>query len=325
MILAVDIGGTKLHAALFEETGPRLEKADETLLATADITSPAEALRAFAGERRARIAACAVGVAGPVLGDRVAGANLPWELSGAALSEALGGVRVALLNDLAASALGLDALGPADLVTLQEGSPDPDGPRALVSPGTGLGEAIVVRGPDGWRPVAGEGGHADFAPRTDEEMELARWLRGRFGRVSAERVISGPGLANVFAWLRDSGRVADDSGLDRADPVPAASITEGALEGGSGICREALRVWSEAFGAEAGNLGLRAIATGGVYLGGGIPGHVLPALRAGGFLRAFGSKAPHEALAARFPVRVVLNPETTLLGAALVAAGRAAA
>jgi glucokinase len=322
MILAVDIGGTKIHAALYEREGPAVEKRTETVLGTADVVSPNEALVRFVRDAGVEIEACGLGVAGPVLEGRVDGANLPWELSAAGVSDALGGVPVALLNDLEASAFGLSQVAPDEFVTLQEGRTDPAGARALVSPGTGLGAAIIIPAGDGWRPVPGEGGHADFAARTDEEVDLLRWLRDIFGRVSTERVVSGPGLVNVFVWLRDSGRVADDSDIEAqaGDSAPAALVTLGALEGGSEICREALRIWTGAFGAEAGNVALRGLATGGVFLGGGIPGRVLPALREEGFLRAFRDKAPQEKLAASLPVRVVLSAETTLLGAASVAA-----
>jgi glucokinase len=325
MILAADVGGTKLHAALFERTGAGLAKRSERLLGTAEVAEPAAALAAFVRAQGGQIEACALGVAGPVLGDRVAGANLPWEVRGSEVSEALGGVPVRLLNDLEASGHGLAALGPGDFVTLQEGRPDPRGARALVSPGTGLGETILVPEGRGFRPIPGEGGHADFAARTDEELRLLVWLRGVFGRVSAERVVSGPGLVNVFVWLREAGGAADDSGIDAraGDSAPAARIAQAALEERSSICREALRIWSGAFGAEAGNVALRALATGGVFLGGGIPARILPALRDGPFLPAFRAKEPQERIVAEIPVRVVRNPETTLLGAAIVAAGLA--
>lgn len=322
MILAVDIGGTKIHAALFEPVRSGFERRSEIRLETPDVASPGDALAAFVREAGAEIEACGLGVAGPVLEERVDGANLPWELSVTGVSKALGGVPVALLNDLEAAAHGLSMIGADELVTLQPGRTDPTGARALVSPGTGLGEALIVPTADGWRPVPGEGGHADFAPRTDEEVDLLRWLRDIFGRVSAERVVSGPGLVNVFVWLRDSGRIADDSGIEAraGDSSPAALVARGALEGGSEICREALRIWADAFGAEAGNVALRGLATGGVFLGGGIPARVLPVLQADGFLRAFRDKGPQDELAASFPLRVVLSDETTLLGAASVAA-----
>jgi glucokinase len=326
MILAVDIGGTKIHAALYEVSGHRLEKKSESLLATADVPSPGDALASFVRDHDSVIEACALGVAGPVLGDRVPGSNLPWELRGAEVSKALGGVPVRLLNDLEAAGYGLEAVAHEDLVTLQAGNRAPDGNRALVSPGTGLGETILVKRDGHYRPVVSEAGHADFAPRTDEEVELWRWLRGTWGRATWERVVSGPGLVNVFLWLRESGRVTDDSGIEArpGDSAPAALITRGALEGGSAICREALRIWVDAFGAEAGNVALRGVTTGGVFLGGGIPARVLPALQEGSFLRAFCDKAPQDRLAASIPVHVVRDTETTLRGAAIVAAELAA-
>ena len=173
MILAVDIGGTKLHAALFEEDGLRKER--EIRLETQLVEAPVAALADFVGDTR--VAGCGVGIAGPVLGDQVDGSNLPWALSAREVSDALGGAPVRLLNDLAAAGHGLARVRAEELVTLQEGRVNPDGPRALVSPGTGLGEAIVLPDRDAWRPVPGEGGHASFAARTDEEIDLLRFLR----------------------------------------------------------------------------------------------------------------------------------------------------
>jgi glucokinase len=323
VILAGDVGGTKIHLGLFSGGDGAPVKVSEVLLETRSVKSLAEELAAFAGGRSSRIRSCAIGVAGPVLAGRVRGANLPWELDEGSLSGALG-VRVRLLNDLEASGIGLAALGPADVVTLQEGAPPAGGNRALLSPGTGLGEAILHFDGRVHRPVPSEGGHADFSARTDEEIALLVHLRRLYGRVSCERVLSGPGIANVLRWLQESGTVPDDSGIELAPPgapdaESPARISRAALDGSSAICREALRVWISAFGAEAGNTALRGLAVAGVFLAGGIPARLVPLLQEGGFLAAFRAKEPHRDILSRIPVHVVTNPETTLFGAYLVA------
>jgi glucokinase len=318
MILAGDVGGTKVHLGLFRgaPTAPAIVR--EVRQATADVASLPETLAAFA--KGDAIDACALGVAGPVRDGDVRGTNLPWSVRRAAVSDALGGVPVQLLNDLEASAHGIDTLRDGEVETLRAGRPTA-GNRALVSPGTGLGEAILLRDGDRFLPVGSEGGHADFAPRTDEEMDLLRYLRDRWGRVAVERVLSGPGLVHVFRWLRDTGRVDDDSGIadGSGGSDVAAAVTGAALRGDSRICRETLRIWTAALGSEAGNVALRGYAVGGVFLGGGIPARILPALRDAGFLEAFSSKPPFADDLAAVPVHVILTPETTLRGAAAVA------
>jgi glucokinase len=194
-----------------------------------------------------------------------------------------------------------------------------------VSPGTGLGECIVVQDETGAHPVASEAGHADFAPRTDDEIDLLRFLRARFGRASAEHVVSGPGLVNLFDWLRESKRFPDDSGIESPAGASAQAISSAALEGSSKICVEALRMWVRALASEAGNVALRGLATGGVDLGGGIPAKVLPFLQEPGALEPFFKKPPQEGLLRAIPIRVVTTPETSLRGAAIAAQERAAA
>lgn len=317
MILAADIGGTKVHLALFERESGGFRKAREAVLATASIGSPAEAIASFAREAAERVEAVGLGVAGPVLDGRVEGANLPWAVVEKEIARVVGAPAI-LLNDLEASAHGIAGLAAGEVATIQVGR-TARGNRALVSPGTGLGESILRLDGERWLPVGSEGGHADFAARNDEEIELLRHLRSLWGRVSAERVVSGPGLVAVFSWLRGTGRVPDDSGFPPGDPE-AAAITRGALEVGSRLCVDALRIWTAAFGAEAGNVALRGFALGGVYLGGGIAPRVLPALREGPFLDAFRSKAPFEERLGEIPVHVILTTETVLRGALAAAA-----
>lgn len=310
MILAADVGGTKIHLALFDEAG---RKHRESVVPTAEVASPVRLLADFAGQDRAALRGCGLGVAGPVVGRAVRSpANLPWELEADAVEAALD-APVVLRNDLEASARGLALVSEDETVVLQEGEPR-EGNRALVSPGTGLGEALLLWNGSGYEPVAGEGGHADFGPRTDDEVELFRWLRERHGRVSWEHVVSGPGLGSVFAWLMESGRFPGGSSLDSAPGGAAAVIAQRARDG-EPACRAAVRIWIGALGAEAGNVALRGLALGGVWLGGGMPARMIGELREPEFLAAFRDKAPHEELLRRIPVRVLTTPETTLRGA----------
>lgn len=322
MIVAVDIGGTKIQLAAFAREDGKLRKGVEAFVATADAASAGDVLRRFCREHELRPDAVGLGVAGPVVDGFVRGANLPWTIRQQDLEEAAGGVPVRMVNDLAASAHGLAELEPADFVTLQAGEAQPRANRGLVSPGTGLGECILVRIGEDWEPAASEGGHADLGARTDEEIELLRWLRAEYGRASVERVLSGPGLANVFRWQRDRRAIPDDSGIPagaRGPDLPAL-VSEAALERGSRLAREALRVWVTLLGAEAGNHALRGLTLAGLYLGGGMPLRLLPALSGEPwFLDAFADKEPHRGLLRAVPVHVVTRTETPLLGAARLA------
>ncbi len=321
MILAGDVGGTKTLLALFDPGPPlRLERA--ATYPSAAFPSLAAMILAFRAEAPGPIAAAAVGVAGPVRGTTAALPNLPWSVDAVPLAGLLGVPALTLLNDLEASAWGLELLGEADAVPLLPGAPAPAGNQAVISAGTGLGEAVLLRAGARRIAVPSEGGHADFAPRTDLEIELLRWLRGRFGRVSWERVLSGPGLANVHAFLTATGRGEEPAAVGEAIGAgdPAAAIFAAALEGTSERCALALDLFAGAYGAEAGNLVLRAVATGGVFLGGGIAPKILPWLRREPFRRAFLDKGRLSPLVAATPVRVILNERAALLGAARAAA-----
>ncbi len=321
MILAGDVGGTKTLLALFDPGPPlRLERA--ATFESAAFPSLAAIIDAFRREAPAAIAAAALGVAGPILGTTAVLPNLPWSVDALRLARLLGVPALTLLNDLEASAWGLELLGDADAVALLPGAPAPAGNQAVISAGTGLGEAVLLRAGARRRALPSEAGHADFAPGTDLEIELLRWLRGRFGRVSWERVLSGPGLANVHAFLTATGRGEEPASVAEAIRVgdPAAAISTAALEGTSERCALALDLFTGVYGAEAGNLVLRALATGGVFLGGGIAPKLLDWLRREPFRRAFLDKGRLSPLVAATPVRVILNERTALLGAARVAA-----
>lgn len=263
--------------------------------------------------------------------------NLAWEVDGDRLAARIPASRVLLINDLVATAHGLAALGPADLRELQAGEPDAapgaEGNRVLLAAGTGLGVAFLPRLAGEWHPVASEGGHVDFAPRSDREVDLLRFFRARLGgRVSVERILSGPGLVHLYEFLRDSGSERPSPAVEAILAGELAGGDAGAAIGGEGlagggICAAALRLFVSVYGAVAGDLALLGTATGGVYLGGGIAPKILPALAEGGFLAAFADKGRFAPYLRRIAVRVILDDRAALRGAArralrLVAAGR---
>ena len=262
------------------------------------------------------------GIAGPVRNGRVQPTNLPWKIEATELSTELKIGAVFLINDLEANGYGLAELSPADLSVLNPGEPGATGNAAIIAAGTGLGEAGLYWDGASFHPFACEGGHSDFAPQTKLDAELFQYLAGRFGRVSWERVLSGSGLFHIYEFLRDTKRGDEPDSLAGAiaQGDPGAVITRAAGDGTSTRCAQALGMFISYYGAEAGNLGLKMMATGGVYLGGGIAPKMLSQLQQGGFLAAFLDKAPMEALVKAMPVRVILNPNTPLLGAAHYAA-----
>ncbi len=321
VILAGDVGGTKTHLALVESGGSARRPSLHRRYASREHPSLESIVTAFLAEAGARPACAVLGIAGPVVDNRCEATNLPWVMAGDRLGAAIGGVPVTLLNDLVTTAWGLGELGEGDLETLQGGVAAP-GNRALIAAGTGLGEALLVRNGDRWLPSSSEGGHADFASRNAFEDGLLLWLRARYGRVSYERVLSGPGLADLHRYHRDAGLGEEPSGFAAAFDAaadPAAEVTRAALEGRCERASLALRRFCEVYGAEAGNLALKALAVGGVYLGGGIAPKIVPALREGGFLAAFADKGRLAPLLARVPVTVIRDEHTSLWGAARVA------
>ena len=260
------------------------------------------------------VAGAAFGVAGPVMAGVAKLTNHAWTIDANRVSRILG-APVQLLNDVEALAYGLDALSPGDLVTLQPGKPRAGGAMAVIAAGTGLGQALLVRA--GNRPLAcpSEGGHADFAPRDAREDSLVLWLRSQFGRATVEHVVSGPGLAQLHRFTHLGAPCAAlAEGLD----VPA-TVTSAGTSGRCERCREALSMFVSAFGSEAGNLALRALATGGLFVGGGIAPRAIEALRWPAFLDAFRDKPPMSSLLADVPVHVIVTPTASLLGAAVVA------
>ena len=321
MILAGDVGGTKTTLALFEPRAGAPMVVREATLHSHDFRSLEAAIARFLGEGpRADIAAACVGIAGPVMDGRVVAVNLPWVVDERGLASAIPAQRVRLLNDLEATAHGVWALREDELVSLQGGRLR-DGNVAVIAAGTGLGEAIVVDHEATRTVIATEGGHSDFAPRGEVEEDLLRYLRKEFGRVSCERVLSGPGLVNVYRFLRDTG-VAKESPQTAAlmrEGDPAAVVGELGMRGSDRLCEMALGILGSVYGAEAGNLALKALALGGVVVAGGIAPRLMPLLRAGAFVSAFRDKGRLSSLMETIPVLVALNPKTALLGAARVA------
>jgi glucokinase len=325
LLLAGDVGGTKTNLALFDAASGAPVVLVEQGFKNDDFASLAAVAGAFIRQTgRAPVAAC-FGIAGPVAGGRARMPNRGWDIEERALAQALGVGRVILLNDLAATAYGVPTLAPDRLVVLNEGVPVTGGDVGLIAAGTGLGEAILRWDGTRYRVFASEAGHADFAPVDAEQTMLLGRLRERFGHVSYERVVSGPGLHAVY----DALDVDEHPGVaERIASAPDASavISQLALGGESPRCVRALDAFVRSYGAEAGNLALRALATGGVFVGGGIAPKILPKLREGGFVRAFREKGRFTEWMRKIPLKVILDPTTALRGAAahLVDAERAA-
>jgi glucokinase len=319
MLLAGDIGGTKTLLGLFDEARPRPRLITRRSYETNAYDSFGAILDVFKHDvgNSFPMSAAAAGVAGPVIGDRAALTNIDWDISSAEIAERCSTKRVRLLNDLEAMANSVEVLTPDELVVLQEGVPRADGNAVAIAAGTGLGEAYLHRVNGRLRPVASEGGHADWAARTDPEIGLLSMLRSEYGRAEVEHVLSGPGLRNIHRFTHH-GQDCDAVRGVPPDEAPAA-ISKAALEGTCPSCVEALSMFVSAYGAEAGNLALCGVATAGVYVGGGIAPKILPALQDGRFIEAFSVKGVMTELLSKMPVKVIVNSEAGLLGAAVAA------
>ncbi len=318
MLLVGDIGGTKTHIALFAARGRRLVPTARRRFISRDYRGLAPILTEFLNEHRVTIRAACFGVAGPVTDGRCEGANLPWVVDARVLRRLLKLKAVALINDLEATAYGIETLPASAFATLQTGRPQPRGTIAVIAAGTGLGEGALVWDGARYRAIPTEGGHADFAPRTEQEIRLLRHLAKKFGHVSYERVLSGPGKLELYRFLRDAGGAREPAWLAAALRKGDASavVSEMALTRRSTVCVKALDLFVSLYGAEAGNLALKFLARGGVYVGGGIAPHILPKLKDGTFLRAFRDKGRLSPVVSRIPVRVMLDERAALYGAA---------
>ncbi|HQT97555.1 MAG TPA: glucokinase [Thermodesulfobacteriota bacterium] len=321
MILAGDVGGTKTSLALYRREARGLLRDRTATYRSGEHSGLDTILRDFLGKGVAVERAC-IGVAGPVEDGRCRLTNLDWEVDEESLRRTLGVREAYLVNDLQATASSLPFLREPDRAVIREGEADPRGNMAVLSAGTGLGEGFLVGYGAGYIPLASEGGHVDFAPRDEREMRLHAFLRAKHGRVSVERVLSGPGLHDVYRFLREEEGMAEEPGIaaEAAGGEPQRAIVRHGLAGGPGACAETLRIFCSLYGAQAGNLALHYLATGGIYLGGGIAPAILPALRRGEFLSAFLDKGRMRNLLSRVPVAVILDPAAPLLGAAAYAA-----
>jgi glucokinase len=326
MILAGDVGGTKVHLALYDFV-------DGTLAYTHDKQYPAkqysgleEIVREFLGS--SKVSAACFGVPGPVRNGRLRLTNLPWTLDSNELATTLGVKHVFLINDLQANGYGIAELSASQLYTLSEGDASQIGNRALISAGTGTGECILAWNGRTYLPYPSEGGHADYAPRNEDEIDLLRFLKQKYnGRVSFERVISGMGLTNIYEFLREVRGVEEPAWMAEriaVVPDPNTVITELALAAKSEICEKALDMFVSAYGAEAGNLALKVLSVSGLYIGGGIAPRILEKLKDGTFLKAFTDKGRLSQLLINMPVRVILESRAALMGAAAYAEARAA-
>lgn len=322
MLLAGDIGGTKTTLAVFSrDAGPRKPLVEATF--PSDQYPSLEALvQEFLRQAKVRVERASFGVAGPVVLGRAKITNLPWVTEEKQLASALNLKSVQLLNDLAAIAHAVPILEPSDLHTLNVGKPEPQGTLAVMAPGTGLGEAFLSWDGTRYRAYASEGGHADFAPTNEFELELLRYLLRRYEHVSYERVCSGMGIPNIYAFLKESGYAEEPAWLREQLPVakdPTPIIVSAALDDKRPceLCISTLNTFVSILGAAAGNLALQVLATGGVYLGGGIPPRVLPVLKTERFMQTCKSKGRMTDLMSQIPVHVILNPKSALLGAAV--------
>lgn len=327
MILAGDIGGTKSNLALLEKQGNRLRVAFLHRYSSEEYTRFEDIIEDFLGRGKdflaaspqRKVQAAGFGVAGPIVGRRVRVTNLNWGIDADSLERKLGTPHIVLLNDLEATGYSLASLTAEDFCTLNEGSPAPNGTQALLAAGTGLGESLLMWNGTRYIVAPSEGGHTDFAPRTEQEIELLRYLKTMHEYVSWELILSGRGFLALHEFLNKNVRHAS---FDQPGADPAPEITRLGLEGSCAVCVETLDLFVTLYGAEAGNLALKALARGGVYVAGGIAPKILAKMQSGKFFKAFCEKEKFQEFLAQFPIHMVLNEEAPLLGAAAEAAER---
>lgn len=323
LVLAGDIGGTKTSLALFSVRGEKLHAEATRTFPSKRYSGLVPVLQEFLAGDHPKVDAACFGIAGPVVDGKVKTPNLPWMIDTAELRRAVKFEAVWLLNDLEAAAYGIFTLGNDEFYTLNQGTMRQSGNKALIAAGTGLGQAILYDDGRHFHPLASEGGHGDFAPRNELEIELLRYLMGRFGHVSYERVVSGPGLFNIYRFFKENRGLDEPKWLtDRfasSDDVSAV-VSQAALAGEAEICVKSLDLFVSVYGAEASNLALRAKSVRGLYIGGGIAPKILAKLKDGAFMRAFIDKGRYTDLVAAIPVQVVLNDQAALRGAAFYAA-----
>ncbi len=344
MILAGDIGGTKTNLALYDWTNERVDPIRLESFHSADYTSLEDILSEFlsppappvavgsdqsnVSEKQGpqttsetRVTAACFGIAGPVIDNHCETTNLPWVVDGLTIADRFTVSRVQLLNDLEATAYGILWLRPDELEVLNAGNPPKKRQAvALIAAGTGLGEAILFWDGKSYRPMPSEGGHADFGPNNDQEIDLLRYLRSQYLHVSYERILSGPGLHAIYEFLRDTRKNEPTWLMEKIKAGnPAAEIAQAGLQGQADIAKQAIELFASIYGAEAGNLALKALSLDGVYVGGGIAPKLITKLKDGTFMKGFLNKGRYKKLLSKMPVKVIMNQQTALLGAASVA------
>ena len=326
MILAGDVGGTKVDLALYDFINGKLKYTRDKVFRAKDYSGLEDIVKEFLGGDK--VTAACFGVPGPVRDGRLRLTNLPWTLDSRELSAGLGIDHVFLINDLEANGYGIAELTPEQIYTLSDGDPSQTGNRALIAAGTGLGEGLLIWNGRIHIPYPSEGGHGDYAPRNEDEIDLLRFLKEKYnGRVSFERVVAGMGLTSIYEFLREVRGMEEPQWL--TEQLTAAHdvnsvITENALSAKSEICEKALDMFVSAYGAEAGNLALKVLSVGGLYVGGGIAPRIIEKLKDGTFMKAFTDKGRLSQLLINMPVRIILEPRAAQMGAAAYAEARAA-
>jgi len=317
MILAGDIGATNSRLGVFESREGQLVRV-ASLRVQNHVYSGLDSILEKLAVNHSTITALCLGVAGPIIQGTAEITNLSWKIDQSQLRRLYPNARIGLLNDVEATGYGVGLLDPASLMTLNTGECSPASTSALIASGSGLGECILYRDAQGVTPIPTEAGHADFAPNSESECEFLLYMRKRFGHVSLDRVLSGPGLRLIYQFLRDTRHGIEVPEIADAinGPEGSQAISQAAIDGRCELCREALEMFVSIYGAEAGNLALRTLARGGVYLGGGIAPKIRAKLSDGTFMRSFVAKGRMEPLLKTIPVHVILNDETALLGAA---------
>ena len=319
MILAGEIGATRTRLAAFQTEGNRLQSVVERIYISHDHDGLSGILADFIRTEGIPVHSACLGVAGPVRAGRSKISNLPWLIDSRDVAKQLKLDSVGLLNDLEAYAYGIDGLESTDFITLNQGLDEAEGNRAVISAKTGLGMAGLYW--DGFRhhPFASEGGHADFAPRNDLQMELLAYLKKKYGRISCERILSGPGIKNIYDFLRDAHKAEEPEWLRAemsAAPDPPALISRIAQEGKAAVCDQTMSIFVSVFGAETGNCALHYMSTGGIFIGGSIAAKIVPRMKDPLFMESFLDKGRMETILKDMPVKIVVNDDCGMIGAA---------
>jgi glucokinase len=326
MILAGDVGGTKVDLALYDFINGKLQYTRDKVFKAKDYPGLEVIVKEFLGSDQ--VTAACFGVPGPVRDGRLRLTNLPWTLDSRELAAGLGIQHVFLINDLEANGYGIAELTPDQIYTLADGDAGQTGNRALIAAGTGLGEGLLIWNRRQHIPYPSEGGHSDYAPRNEDEIDLLRFLKEKYnGRVSFERVVAGMGMTSIYEFLREVRGMEEPAWLTAKFAEahdPNSVITEMALTAKSEICEKALDMFVSAYGAEAGNLALKVLSVGGLYVGGGIAPRIIEKLKDGTFIKSFTDKGRLSQLLINMPVRVILEPRAAQMGAAAYAEARAA-